>query len=32
MVTQVDILSGKKTVLEYLTQPVMRVKENALRE
>ncbi|MEI4233888.1 HlyD family type I secretion periplasmic adaptor subunit [Roseovarius sp. D22-M7] len=32
MVTQVDILSGHKTVLEYLTQPVMRVKENALRE
>jgi adhesin transport system membrane fusion protein len=32
MVTQVDILAGKKTVLEYLTRPVVRVKENALRE
>jgi len=32
MVTQVDILSGSKTVLEYLTRPVVRVKENALRE
>ncbi|MGI3210085.1 HlyD family type I secretion periplasmic adaptor subunit [Roseovarius tibetensis] len=32
MVTQIDILSGQKTVLEYLTRPVVRVKENALRE
>ncbi len=32
MVTEVDILAGKKTVMEYLTEPVVRVKENALRE
>lgn len=32
MVAQVDILSGRKTVLDYLIRPVMRVKERALRE
>ena len=32
MVAEVDILSGRKTVLEYLTRPVIRVKERALRE
>lgn len=32
MVTQVDILSGRKTVLEYLTQPIVRVRDRALRE
>lgn len=32
MVAQIDILSGKKTVLEYLTQPIVRVKERAFRE
>lgn len=32
MITQVDILAGRKTVMEYLTRPVVRVKENALRE
>ena len=32
MVAEVDMLSGKKTVLEYLTQPVVRVKDRALRE
>lgn len=32
MVAEVDILAGRKTVLEYLTQPVIRVKERALRE
>ncbi|MEM1235916.1 MAG: HlyD family type I secretion periplasmic adaptor subunit [Pseudomonadota bacterium] len=32
MVAQIDILSGKRTVLEYLSQPVVRVKETALRE
>ncbi|MTJ05095.1 MAG: HlyD family type I secretion periplasmic adaptor subunit [Sediminimonas qiaohouensis] len=32
MITEVDILAGRKTVLEYLTRPVVRVKERALRE
>lgn len=32
MITEVDILSGRKTILEYLIQPVLKIKENALRE
>jgi adhesin transport system membrane fusion protein len=32
MVAEIDILAGTKTVLEYLTQPVIRVKDRALRE
>lgn len=32
MVAQVDILSGKKTVLDYLVKPVVRVKDRALRQ
>ena len=32
MTTQIDILTGKKTVLEYLLNPVLRAKEKALRE
>jgi adhesin transport system membrane fusion protein len=32
MVAEVDILAGTKTVLEYLTQPVIRVRDRALRE
>jgi len=32
MVAEIDILAGRKTVLEYLTRPVIRVKERALRE
>lgn len=32
MVAQVDILSGKRTVLDYLIAPVVRVKETAFRE
>lgn len=32
MIAQVDILSGRKTVLDYLIRPVVRVKERALRE
>ena len=32
MVAQVDILTGKKTVLEYLLKRVIRARENALRE
>lgn len=32
MVATVDILSGKRTVLAYLTAPVVRVKDSALRE
>lgn len=32
MVAQVDILTGKKTVLSYLMKPVLRAKSNALSE
>ena len=32
MVAQVDILTGKKTILSYLLKPVLRAKANALRE
>ena len=32
MVAQVDIKTGKKTVLAYLMKPILRAKANALRE
>ena len=32
MVAQVDILTGKKTILSYLLKPVLRAKANALSE
>ena len=32
MQASVDILTGKKTVLEYLLKPVLRAREFALRE
>lgn len=32
MVAEIDMLSGQKSVLEYLTTPVVRVKERAFRE
>jgi adhesin transport system membrane fusion protein len=32
MVAQANILTGRKTVLEYLIQPVIRVKDRAFRE
>jgi adhesin transport system membrane fusion protein len=32
MVAEVNILTGEKTVLEYLVQPVLRVAKNALHE
>ena len=32
MLTEVDILTGKKTVLDYLLKPVLRAKNRALRE
>jgi len=32
MSATVDILTGKKTILEYILKPVMRAKEMALRE
>jgi adhesin transport system membrane fusion protein len=32
MVAEVDILSGRRTVLDYLTQPIVRVKDRALRD
>ena len=32
MTTQVDILTGKKTVLSYLLKPLLRAKQNAMTE
>lgn len=32
MVTEIDMLSGRKSVLEYLTTPVVRVRDRAFRE
>ena len=32
MVTTVDIMTGKKTVLDYLLKPILKAKQNALRE
>jgi adhesin transport system membrane fusion protein len=32
MVAQVDMLSEPKTVLEYLSKPVVRVKDRAFRD
>jgi adhesin transport system membrane fusion protein len=32
MVTEIDMLSGRKSVLDYLTTPVVRVKDRAFRE
>jgi len=32
MVAEVDILTGKKTVLEYLMKPIVRARQRALSE
>jgi adhesin transport system membrane fusion protein len=32
MVTRVDILTGRKTVLQYIVRPMIRVRQEALRE
>jgi adhesin transport system membrane fusion protein len=32
MIAQVDILTGKKTVLDYLLKPILKAKQEALRE
>ncbi|MCP8939315.1 HlyD family type I secretion periplasmic adaptor subunit [Alsobacter sp. SYSU M60028] len=32
MIAQVDILTGKKTVLDYLLKPIIKAKQEALRE
>lgn len=32
MVAQVDILTGKKTVLDYILKPILRARERAMRE
>lgn len=32
MLANIDILTGKKTILNYLLKPVLRAKERALRE
>jgi adhesin transport system membrane fusion protein len=32
MTAQVDIITGKKTIMQYLMKPILRAKDNALRE
>lgn len=32
MVAEVDLLAGRKTVLDYLTRPIIRVKDRAMRD
>lgn len=32
MVAQVDVLTGKKSVLDYLLKPILKARDNALRE
>ena len=32
MVVTADIMIGKKTVLDYLLKPILKAKQNALRE
>ena len=32
MMAQVDILTGKKSVLDYLLKPILKARQNALRE
>jgi adhesin transport system membrane fusion protein len=32
MTASVDVITGKKTVLDYLLKPIIRAKQNALRE
>ena len=32
MVAEVDVLTGKKTILDFLLKPILRAKERALRE
>jgi hypothetical protein len=32
MQAQIDIITGAKTVLQYLSKPVVAVRENAFRE
>jgi adhesin transport system membrane fusion protein len=32
MTVQVDILTGKKTILDYLLKPILKTKELAFRE
>ena len=32
MTAEVDILAGRKTILEYITRPIVRVKDQAFRD
>ena len=32
MTTQIDILTGEKTVMDYLLKPILKARQNALRE
>jgi adhesin transport system membrane fusion protein len=32
MVAQVDIMTGRQTILSYLLKPLRRVRDNALRQ
>ena len=32
MMVQLDIMTGKKTILSYLLKPILKAKQNALTE
>jgi hypothetical protein len=32
MQTQIDIITGKKTILQFLSKPIVAMRENAFRE
>jgi len=32
MIAEVDILTGKKTVMDYLLKPILKAKDTAMRE
>lgn len=32
MTAQADIITGKKTIMQYMLKPILRAKDNALRE
>jgi adhesin transport system membrane fusion protein len=32
MLTSVDVITGKKSILEYILNPILRAKDTALRE
>jgi adhesin transport system membrane fusion protein len=32
MIAEVDILTGKKTVMDYLLKPILKARQKAMRE